>query len=292
VQDCGHDLQVEALQRPAGLRAGFHALVDDTASGLVHAGEQWAPANFLITEHTHPVWEFYLQMHGVTRWTAAGELYVLNPGHFFAVAPNVEHHMASESATSQHFYFAAIDIRRPIARHDVLTPHWPEKVIHRAGAEALADPFGTLMRELTVDTDYTDTGLLLAVDRLFLEVSRAVAARPQSSRLAVHPAVRRVRDLLDRHYAWSWTLAELADRVGLAPTYLAGLFTAETGIPPLRYLAERRIERAKQLLRASDLAITAIGRDTGFGSSQHFARVFRRHTGQAPRDYRRSARPT
>lgn len=285
---------MEALQRPAGLRAGFHAVVDDAASGLVHAGEQWAPANFLITEHTHPVWEFYLQMHGVTRWLAAGELYVLNPGDFFAVSPHVEHHMASESATSQHFYFAAVDIGRPAERHTGLGSCWGTlgKVVHRAGSEALADPFGSLMREVTVDTAFSETGMQLAVDRLFLEVSRAVTARPQSSRLAVHPAVRRARDLLDRQYARSWTLAELADRVGLAPTYLSGLFTSETGIPPLRYLAERRIERAKQLLEVSDLAITAIGRDTGFGSSQHFARVFRQHTGNAPRDYRRLTRTT
>lgn len=283
---------METLHRPVGLRAGFHARVDDPASGLVHAGEQWAPAHFLIAEHTHQVWEFYLQMHGVTRWIAAGELYVLGPGHFFAVPPHVVHHMASESATSQHFYFAAVDLAPPGGRHADLAACWtaPRQVVHRPGSESLADPFAALMRELTVDSAFGGTGLLLAVDRLFLEVSRTVTATPHSSRLVVHPAVRRVRELLDRRYADSWTLAELADRAGLAPTYLSGIFTAETGIPPLRYLAERRIERAKQLLEGSDLAITAIGRDTGFGSSQHFARVFRQHTGHAPRDYRRMAR--
>lgn len=60
------------LGRPIGLRAGFHAAADDPVSGLLHAGEQWAPARFLIDRHSHPVWELYFQMHGVTRWTAAG----------------------------------------------------------------------------------------------------------------------------------------------------------------------------------------------------------------------------
>jgi AraC-like DNA-binding protein len=98
--------------------------------------------------------------------------------------------------------------------------------------------------------------------------------------------VARVRALLDREYRRHWTLAELAGRVGLAPTYLAGLFTRELGMPPHRYLKERRVGRARQLLRGSDLPVTAIALETGFASGQHLARVFRDVTGHSPRQYR------
>jgi AraC-like DNA-binding protein len=289
-----HDLQVP-VSRPTGLRAGFHAQLSQPAggahqaSGVHHAGEQWAPARFLIRRHTHPVWELYLQVHGLSRWTAAGRRYTLAPGHLFAVAPGVVHHMAEESAANHHFYFAGIDTALVFGRHPALAHRWRDlpPALHRADAQPLAGPFAQLARELTAKRPYREEGLALAADRLVLEASRLLAPGAAAPELAVHPAIGQVRTLLHRDYARGWTLAELADRAGLAPTYLAGLFVREVGMPPHRYLNERRVERARQLLRTSDLSITAIGIEVGFGSGQHLARVFRQVSGCTPREYRR-----
>lgn len=277
-----------SVSRPAGIRAGFHAEPGGTASGLTHAGEQWAPARFLIRPHTHPVWELYLQVHGVTRWAAGGRRYTVAPGHLFAVAPRVVHHMVEESSRSHHFYFAGIDPAPATARHPALARPWAglPPAVHRADATTLDDPFRHLVRELTARRAYPDEGLTLAVDRLLLEVARLLAPGTETPELAVHPAVARVRDLLDRDYQRRWTLAELADRVGLSPTYLAGLFTREVGQPPHRYLTERRVERARQLLRTSDLSTTAIAVEVGLGSGQHLAHLFRQLTGSTPTAYR------
>ena len=276
------------LIRPTGLRAGFHADVRDPVSGLIHAGEQWVPEHFLIEPHTHPVWEIYLQMHGVTRWVAGDETYLLQPGHLFAVPPKLEHHLAGRSG-NHHFYFAAIDLGPVVRRRPGLAAAWPPNVVHRENSGDLSDAFAHLVRELTTRYEYADEGLGLAVDHLVLAVTRALTrtARPQ---LAVHPAVRTVRRLLDHDFHERWTLEELAARVGLAPSYLAGLFTEQFGQPPHRYLTERRVDRARQLLTTSDLPITAMAQTLGFSSSQHFARVFRQFTGTTPTAYR--TRPT
>jgi AraC-like DNA-binding protein len=288
---------VPDLDRPHGLRAGFHATADatadDPASGLVHAGEQWAPAQFLIEPHTHPVWEIYLQMHGVTRWVAGGTSYLLKPGHLLAVAPQVTHHLAGPvNGGSHHFYFAAIDLAPVMRRQPNLVTGWSTnaEVIHRADADGLTEAFAQLVDELTTRHEYPVEGLTLAVDRIMLAVTRLFAPSNAVPRLAVHPAIRTVKELLDRHYQQRWTLAELADRVGLAPGYLAGLFSAQLGQPPHRYLNERRIERARQLLSSSDLTVTAIAISLGFSSSQHFARTFGQLAGCSPTQYRHAAR--
>lgn len=288
VQNFVHDLQVPGVSRPTGLRAGFHAEPGETASGLSHAGEQWAPAHFLIQRHSHPVWELYLQMRGVSRWSAGGRRFTLMPGHLFGVAPRVAHHMAEESAANHHFYFAGIDLVPVFDRHPALAQRWSglPPVVHRADAAALADPFHQLVRELTARRAYPQDGLVLAVDRLALEAARVLEPGAATPELVVHPAVARVRALLDRGYERHWTLRELAGAVGLAPTYLAGLFVREIGVPPHRYLNECRVRRAAQLLRTSDLPMTAIGIEVGFGSGQHLARVFRQLTGTSPREYR------
>jgi AraC-like DNA-binding protein len=266
-----------AVFRPDGLRAGFHADRFDPVSGLVHAGEQWVPEQFLIAPHEHPVWEIYLQQHGTTHWVAGGESYVLHPGDLFAVPPDVTHHLAGRSG-NHHFYFAAVDLDVVARRHPDLAR--PAGVVHREAGD-VAYAFAQLVRELTTRYEYAGTGLTLAVDHLVLAFSRSLAptAAPQ---LAMHPAVRTVKRLLDQEFHERWALRDLADRAGLAPAYLAELFAAELGQPPHRYLNERRIDRARQLLESSDVTITALALSLGFSSSQHFARVFRQLTGSTP----------
>ncbi len=291
VQDFVHDHQVVELQRPSGIRAGFLAEVDDSASGLVHAGEQWAPGRYLVTRHSHPVWEFYLQMHGLSRWRAADQVLTLQPGNLFAVAPRVLHQMVDPPAANHHFYFAAIDLHGVLRRHRPLAPLWEESppVIHRRQAHTVSGPFADLTRELTARLGLAGQGLELAVDRLILEVTRLLLPSAPVARQDIHPAVLRVKDLVDRDCAHRWTLRELATEVGLAPTYLAALFTTQIGMSPHRYLTERRVENARRLLECSDMPVTAIAIDVGFSSGQHFARVFRQVVGGTPRQHRRSA---
>ncbi len=283
-----HNLQVPAIHRPTGVRAGFMAAVDDPVSGLHHAGEQWVPAQFLIDQHRHPVWELYLQIHGQTRWQVAGRTHTLQPNDLMAVAPHAEHRLLGPVAEAHHFFFAAIDVTVAEQRHPGPAACWRDlpTVVVRAGAETVAEAFAQLMRELTAPHDFAHEGLCLAVDHLVLAATRSIRSNRPVSRLSSHPAVATVRDLLDRQYGEAWTLAGLADLVGLAPTYLAGLFTAEVGEPPHRYLVRKRVERARQLLETSDLTITATALSLGFASSQHFARVFRQLVGVSPSAFR------
>ena len=274
------------LSRPAGLRAGFHADVADGDSGLVHAGEQWAPERFPIGAHQHAVWEFYLQLHGVTRWVAGDRIYPLRPGDLFAVPPRLRHRLSGRSG-SHHLYFAAIDLEPVRRRHPALPLDWPDAVVHRPGGTA-ATAFGQLVAELTARQEHPGTGLALAVDHLVLAIVRAMAPAP-AARLVLHPAVTRVRHLLDQRFDERWTLGRLADEVGLAPSYLAELFAGQLGQPPHAYLTERRVERARYLLERTDLPVTSIALALGFSSSQHFARVFGQHTAMTPTACRRRA---
>jgi transcriptional regulator GlxA family with amidase domain len=60
-----------------------------------------------------------------------------------------------------------------------------------------------------------------------------------------------------------------------------------TGCTPMEYLLRLRIERAKSLLRETDMKIIDIAMACGIGSSQYFANIFRQSTGVTPSSYRR-----
>ena len=79
---------------------------------------------------------------------------------------------------------------------------------------------------------------------------------------------------------------ELADRLHLSPGYLLRLFKSSTGMPPMTYLARRRVETAAGLLLHTDQSVTQIGRSVGWRAQIYFARRFKAHFGLSATTYR------
>jgi AraC family transcriptional regulator len=99
---------------------------------------------------------------------------------------------------------------------------------------------------------------------------------------------RRVADYIEEHVADDIPLVTLAELARLSPFHFSRSFKQSFGMPPQRYHAHRRIERAKQLLANRELSITAIALDVGFSDTTTFSAAFHRLTGQTPTRYRRS----
>ena len=82
-------------------------------------------------------------------------------------------------------------------------------------------------------------------------------------------------------------IAQLARVAGMSESYFKVVFKRETSMPPVEYVIWRRLERAKGVLRTTFTSITRLAMDFGFTSSQHFATVFKRLTGETPSAYRK-----
>lgn len=101
--------------------------------------------------------------------------------------------------------------------------------------------------------------------------------------LLVH--LRRARDYADRHYADPLDLDELAASAGVSKYHFLRCFAATYGKTPAVYLAERRIERAEDLLRATNLTVTEVCFLVGYGSLGSFSTKFRQLVGVSPSEY-------
>jgi AraC family transcriptional regulator len=99
--------------------------------------------------------------------------------------------------------------------------------------------------------------------------------------------VRNAIDYLEAHLADDIGLDQVAAVVGLSTTHLVDLFRRGTGEPPHRWLMNRRLARACELLANPSLSITEIAHRCGFASSQHLAAVTRRRLATTPTAYRR-----
>jgi len=91
---------------------------------------------------------------------------------------------------------------------------------------------------------------------------------------------------MDEHIGDDISLPELAAVADLSVRHFGAAFKASTNASPHRYLIERRIHRAKELLLNSSLSIAAIAFELGFSSHSHFTFCFRRLTGTTPTRFR------
>lgn len=98
---------------------------------------------------------------------------------------------------------------------------------------------------------------------------------------------RRVLDHIDAHLGEDISLKALAREAGLSRHHFAKAFKAGLGMSPHRYIGERRVHRAKELLLDRSRSITDVALDLGFASHSHFTDTFRKATGITPSRYRK-----
>ncbi|MFU8854783.1 helix-turn-helix domain-containing protein [Micromonospora sp. SL1-18] len=103
--------------------------------------------------------------------------------------------------------------------------------------------------------------------------------------LLVH--LSRARDHMDRHYAEPLDLAAVAAVAGVSKYHFQRLFTVTYGLSPAAHLSRRRIERAQDLLRATNLTVTEVCHAVGFASLGSFSRRFRDLVGETPSEFQR-----
>ncbi|MGE7419082.1 helix-turn-helix transcriptional regulator [Methylobacterium tarhaniae] len=191
----------------------------------------------------------------------------------------------------------------------------PETLAYQAVSALDVDPRAVSLRELTFAEDPTTAmlmrGAVLPLDwqsgadrmalgsachlllHALLRRHAGRGARAVTGGLA--PAVRRrIAELIEVRLAEGLSLEVLADEAGLSTFHFAKMFKASFGVPPHRYVTERRIAKAKDLLSKALLAegrtsLAEIALTCGFASQSHFTRRFAQATGLTPAAWRGAA---
>lgn len=150
---------------------------------------------------------------------------------------------------------------------------------------------GLLDRELGASGLGADSATHGLLDALFAFTLREIAEGEHPGTPGWHHAIadrpiRQVLTLMHSNLAHGWTLDELGQQVGLSRSALAERFRNAMGDTPLNHLRTLRMQKAMQLLADTPQTLEQVARTVGYQDAFGFSKVFKRTTGQSPRQFR------
>ena len=98
--------------------------------------------------------------------------------------------------------------------------------------------------------------------------------------------VQLMKEYIRKNYQDQINLTDMASSLGYSLSYLSKIFIKNTGLSPVRYIRDFRINAAKQLLRNPQIPINIIGKKIGYADPFHFSKMFKQAVGISPSEYR------
>ena len=102
-----------------------------------------------------------------------------------------------------------------------------------------------------------------------------------------HNNARQIIEYVEANLGRAVTVRELAHIAELSTHHFVRMFQKSLGLTPYQYVLERRVERAKELLRNETASLVEVGLSTGFCSQSHFTSAFHRSVGVTPAVFQR-----
>jgi AraC-like DNA-binding protein len=99
--------------------------------------------------------------------------------------------------------------------------------------------------------------------------------------------LKRAKALFDAHLRGGISVEQVARACGLSRSQFSHAFRISIGMPPHAWLIRRRVEKARETMRASRMALSEVALVCGFSDQSHFTRQFHRVAGETPRAWRR-----
>ncbi len=254
-----------------------------------------------VLEHVHPnILEFGLCLRGALTLNSGGHIHSIMPGNIYVNQPGLPHHLTAQPRGLL-VYWMHVQLDKA-SKEDHLLKLPPQE------SKAICDRLRSLPPVVITDTRQVRQ----AFARLFQQyesapgIYRTICIRQTCLSLLIEllectapknmptgserleAIIAQMRRQPERDYR----IDDLAHQAALSPTHFINQFKQVTGLPPIHFLLDCRIEQAKRLLNVTARPITTIALSLGFSSSQHFSNQFKRATGITPRAWRARDTPT
>ena len=206
-------------------------------------------------------------------------------GHGFIALVPAAHRYWLPAATTWTFAWFAVEHSQLLERLALHVGQHGATFACTAGS-ALASRHAEIVEGLFRDSFIDDIAVEAALWDFVHELDRQAErmARPPEPK---HDLLERVRAIVLAELPHDLGTAGIAERLGWHRVHFANRFRATTGFTPAAYVAGLRLDEARRRLRNSDAPLGDIAKACGLGSSSRLCRMFRRHFGDTPGQFRR-----
>ena len=256
---------------------------------------------YFVSQHWHEELEWIYIEYGILHMTIRGKFITLNSGQFCFINSGELHEIKSIGESLHHavvfhpnlLNFALYDacqhnFIRPITNGNLLFPtsfsifspedhkqilFYMQKIIEHYHTHSHCSFLSIKIHILQVIE-------LLFQKNYFLKNTLSSKGNHSLNKL------KQVIEYIHKNIAQPIPLQTLAEICFMSPNYFCHYFKQEIGKTPITFINEYRIEKACEILSASDLLISDISLSVGFDNFSYFIRKFREYKGVTPKEYR------
>ncbi len=156
-----------------------------------------------------------------------------------------------------------------------------------ADSSFIVREFHALQRLLASDAPAAALEAKYRLYGLLLQLAKTADYVPKEKKDRLQPAVQYI---LENYHDPAVTNDLLAALCGMSTVYFRKSFETAYGLPPIRYLNNYRMQKAKDLLSSDYGTITQVAESTGYSSVYHFSKMFKLYTGMSPSRFAKSAK--
>ena len=149
------------------------------------------------------------------------------------------------------------------------------------GKSLVAERFHALLERTESPKPFLKQELSCALERLILCIAQEVHLPERDG------ALERSMRLIHASYQTDLRIPELARMENLSHSRYIAVFREQNGVSPTAYIIGLRVRNACELLRSTDMTVKQIAAQVGYDDPFFFSKLFKRHTGASPSEYRR-----
>ena len=238
-----------------------------------------------ISKHRHAFFHFLYVDSGAGKITIGDDTYTMDAGSIYLVPPFVDHAFFNSAKTD----LKTLEIKFFLNNSETAEATTKLPSCINVKSSPMKAILWTIIKEHTKQKPLSAKVISLNFQLLLTYLQRFgenMDSTEESDRKKLSPEIEKAVNYICEHLTEELNLEMLSGIVGFEKNYFLRKFKKQTNRTPIEYIREKRLEKAKGLLRYSDMNISQVALATGFKSVHYFSKVFLKCIGKGPMSYK------
>lgn len=232
--------------------------------------EVCAPSHFYgPAVRTH--WLLHYVVSGFGTFVREGVTYRVEPGQVFVIPPYLETYYEADGKRPWHYIWVGFTVDEQFPKE-----LFPPVII--------SPDLGMIFDEM-ISCGSLENGRSAFLAACLWKIVAVLLEQEKPKEGYVEKAL----NCMHTEYSQGIGIQEIADRLGLDRSYFSTLFSRQIGISPSEYLINLRLKKAAALMGIYQESPSTAARSVGYEDLFHFSKIFKKHYGMSPREYRKQA---